>query len=132
MSYNTEKRNNLLRFLRENSQNSFTVDELCNNVLNGEGGKSTIYRLVSKLCAEGALRKIFNESTKKISYQYLDCEHCHEHLHLKCKNCGKLIHLDENASQILENSLLQSRGFEIDEGAMLFGRCIDCRGGKNA
>ncbi len=129
MSYNTEKRNLLIEFLKENSQHSYTVNELCERILPDGRAKSTLYRLVSKLCEEGYLKKLFSADNRRTSYQYMDRVLCHEHLHLKCKDCGKLIHLDKKISLCFEYELLSKQGFELDGGEMIYGRCNSCRGG---
>lgn len=129
MSYNTEKRNMLLGFLRENSQSSYTVEELCRHILPDGKAKSTLYRLVSRLCDEGLLKKVLDEPSGLISYQYMDGG-CHEHLHLKCKDCGKLIHLNKKTSHFLFDEIFHNENFELDGGEILFGRCGSCRGCK--
>ncbi|MBR5817405.1 MAG: transcriptional repressor [Clostridia bacterium] len=129
MSYNTEKKILLLNFFKSNKESAYTVEEILASLSPSGNAKSTVYRLISRLCEEGTLRKLFDEDSRRISYQYMDSGHCREHLHLKCKECGRLIHLDESISHILENKLLESRGFEMDGGAILPGRCQECRGG---
>lgn len=125
MSYNTEKRNLLIEFFKANSQNSYTVEELCCHVLPDGRAKSTVYRIVSRLCEEGLLEKVLDSNTGLISYQYMDGS-CHRHLHLKCKDCGSLIHLDEKISHLLFEELYENHGFSLDGGAMLFGKCRLC------
>lgn len=126
MVYNTEKKAKLLTFLKENAEKSYTVEEICEKILENGHGKSTVYRLVSRLCEDGVLRKILDESTGKISYGYLDCPRCHSDLHLKCRECGQLIHVDDKAFHAFEGSLFKSSGFIIDRGALIFGVCEAC------
>jgi len=57
-------------------------------------------------------------------------DHCHKHLHLKCKGCGRLIHLDEKISHEFEESVLNIGGFAIEEGTLLLGTCVECIGGS--
>ena len=132
MSYNTEKRHLLIEFFKINSQKAYTVDEICNAVIPQANCKSTIYRLVAKLCDEGMLRKLLDEESGKVTYQYLGNVSCHEHFHLKCKDCGRLIHLDDRVSRALLDGLIANQGFELDSGAMLFGKCQSCRGGSSS
>jgi Fur family ferric uptake transcriptional regulator len=126
MTYKTKKRELLLDFLKENSQSSFTVEELCQSILPDGNAKSTVYRLVSKLCKEGTLKKLMLGDAGKFSYQYVKGAACHEHLHLKCKDCGRLIHLDAPTSHFLENELIKKEGFILDADTMLFGVCSEC------
>lgn len=126
MIYNTEKRTKLIEFLSSNSKNAYTAEEICRSILDGERGKSTIYRLISKLVDDGILHRISDAKTRRITYQYIGSRGCSEHLHLKCTECGKLIHLDDTTSHILEKRIFKSRGFALDGGAMIFGKCEGC------
>ena len=129
MTYNTEKRAALISFLENNSDGAFTIDEIADRLSPDGSGKSTYYRLVSKLVEEGVIKRISDERTRHTTYQYLGDNGCCEHLHLKCKECGRLIHLDHDASHAVEEAIMGLGGFSIDEGAILFGRCRGCKEG---
>ena len=126
MTYNTEKRAELVRFLESNGGSSVTIEEICAAILTDGKGKSTVYRLMSKLVSDGGVRKISDPKTRHVTYQYIHAGHCSEHMHLKCKECGKLIHLDEETSRNFERQIKCSRGCALDEGALLFGVCGSC------
>ncbi len=126
MIYNTEKRTKLIEFLSENSKNAYTAEQICKNILADERGKSTVYRIISKLVDDGLLHRISDAKTRRITYQYIGSRGCSEHLHLKCTGCGKLIHLDDTTSHILEKRIFKSEGFALDCGAMIFGKCEGC------
>ena len=125
MTYITGKRDSIIKYLSENALYSHTLPEICSAVLNGEKGKSTVYRIISELCQEGRVRKISDEKTRHCSYQYVG-GHCLEHFHLKCKECGRLIHLDCDITGELRRAVLENNGFAIDDGAFLFGKCEKC------
>ena len=126
MTYNTTARRELLAFFEEHSDRAFTLDEICDEMIEHAHGKSTVYRLVPKLVEAGCLRRIPDANTWKATYQFIGGKGCSEHLHLKCKGCGKLIHLDPEISHALGDALKKSRGFTLDESTLLFGRCKDC------
>ena len=126
MTYNTEKRSEITSFLKASPNRTFTVEEIAAAVCPDGSAKSTVYRIVSKMVGEGSLRKITDEHSRHTTYQYLGGHGCSEHLHLKCKGCGRLIHLDEETSHLLEEKIMTNKHFAIDEGAMLFGRCEGC------
>lgn len=129
MTYNTEKRSAVISFLKENSSTAFTIDELSERLSPDGSGKSTYYRLISKLVEQGAIKRISDERTRHTTYQYLGNDDCCEHLHLKCKECGRLIHLDHSTSHAVEETIMEMGGFSIDEGAILFGKCRNCKEG---
>lgn len=126
MIYNTEKRTRLIKFLASNSNEAYTAEQICQNILDGERGKSTVYRLIARLVDDGIIHRISDAKTRRITYQYIGSRGCSEHLHLKCKGCGKLIHLDDVTSHILERRIFKSEGFALDGGAMILGRCEGC------
>ena len=129
MGYTTGKKEKILKLLSLNAGSTYTLEQICDEVLDKPSGKSTVYRIVSELVADGCLRRISDGRTRHCTYQYIGSHDCHKHLHLKCKGCGKLIHLDEGLSRELENSVLTVGRFEIEEGTLLFGTCLDCKGG---
>ena len=126
MIYNTEKRTKLLDFLKKNAGQAFTAEQICAGILDGEHGKSTVYRLISRMVEDGILRRISDGKTRKVAYQYIGDSCCSEHLHLKCKDCGVLIHLDDLTSHILEMRILKTEGFTLDGGTLIYGKCESC------
>ena len=128
MKYNTKRREEIASFLMNNSERAFTSEQIACAVLDGDSGRSTVYRLLSELVADGCIRRI-TDGTRHVTYQYVGGEHCHHHLHLKCKGCGRLIHLDESTSREVEERLSTS-GFTIDGGELLLGTCSDCGGAR--
>lgn len=126
MTYNTEKRAELVEFFSQSNGQAYSIEEICSAILKDGSGKSTVYRLVSKLVDEGALRRISDGRTRRVTYQFIHTGHCSEHLHLKCKECGKLIHLDDEISHMLEKRIMNAKGFALDDGALLYGKCENC------
>ena len=125
MTYNTGKREQILKFLADNSARSYTLEQICENIIPDGHGKSTVYRIVSELVDKDCLRRLSDGKTRHCTYQYVGDEECRGHLHLMCRDCGKLIHLDAKLSHELCGTLLAS-GFAVDEGSMLFGKCEVC------
>ena len=130
--YQTKPRRLLLNFLAEQPHKSFTADELADALTARHGeeapGKSTVYRLVSKLVKEEQLKRFEPEGSHRSYYQISGCNG-HDHLHLKCTDCGRLIHMKETASAQLLRDILQSNGFSVDEHrTVIFGRCNQCKG----
>jgi Fur family ferric uptake transcriptional regulator len=130
MTYNTPMRTQIVAFFENNRERAFSLEEICSCLAPDGKGKSTIYRLVSRLVDAGCVRRVADGKTRHVTYQFIGGEKCSEHLHLKCVDCGKLIHLDENISHAFGQALKDSRGFFLDEGALLFGKCSDCGGAR--
>lgn len=128
MTYHTAQKARLFSFLQQHADTAFTAEELC-AALTGAGavGKSTVYRLLPQLVAEGQVKRFSGSGQRRALYQAVGCAHCDAHLHLKCTVCGKLIHLDESASDAVLHRVLQSSAFSVDEGqTVLFGKCAAC------
>ena len=126
MGYMTGNKERILGFLLENANSSYTLEQICAALTTDGKGKSTVYRIVSRLVAEGCVRRLSDGKTRHCTYQYVGGEHCHHHLHLKCKGCGRLVHLGEGESRRFERVLLDIGGFVIEEGTLLFGTCKEC------
>ncbi len=123
-TYQTEQRKLLIDFLSRNSGKQLTVDEIAAQF---PAGKSTLYRLIGKLTKEGLVRKSANENSRKFFYEFLGADSCHAHFHLKCSDCGKLIHLESDISAKLHTNLLNSYNFEADAfKTTIVGKCENC------
>lgn len=136
-TYNTANRASLLRFLSEVPDRQFTVGALY-TALCEKGiviGKSSLYRILEKLCAEGAVRKFRDAELDCSFFQYVGSDaECDHHLHLKCFGCGKLIHLECDMAGELVKHIRDEHGFAIDsKKSVLYGVCRECRllGGKD-
>lgn len=124
-SYQTQQKTAVLEFLRKNAEKQYTVDELLAAMGENAPVKSTAYRLIKKLCDEGLVRRFTRDDTQSAVYQLMGEHCCSEHLHIKCVDCGVLMHLDGAAQAMLT----EKTGFVIDDvRSMLYGRCAACAG----
>lgn len=124
-SYHTQQKTALLDFLEQNAGRQFTIDEIIEAMGESAPPKSTAYRLVKKLCDDGEVCRFTREGTTGAVYQLSGKCCCAEHLHIKCVDCGLLIHLDRAAQEALS----KNTGFVIDDlRSMLYGRCAACAG----
>lgn len=122
-SYQTQQKAALLAFLERNAEHQFTIDEIIATMGEAAPAKSTAYRLIKKLCDDGQVRRFTREGTASSVYQLAGSSCCSEHLHIKCVDCGLLIHLDSAAC----DTLAKATGFVIDdEKSMLYGYCANC------
>lgn len=126
-SYQTKQKKLLLDFLKENSGNPLTIEEIAAGLTGEEApGKSTVYRLVNRLVEEGSVRRFPKGNSRHFVYQLLDCHGCREHMHCRCVSCGKLFHMDRSVSLELKQTLA-SGGFSLDTAnTTLLGTCKGC------
>lgn len=131
--YKTSQREILLDFLRSHPDEEFTTEAIT-EALSGEAiGKSTIYRLISKLCDDGDILRTRGINGKRTLYRYIDRTHeCDAHFHLKCRDCGKIIHLDCEFMEELGRHIAGEHGFILDpKSTVINGVCAQCEKGDN-
>ena len=128
MGYRTEQKKLLLLYLSTHAERAFSLCELADTMAECGVGKSTVYRLVARLTEEGAVRRYARDEGRGYTYQYLERQECHSHLHLRCTLCGRVIHVSEEVSRRLAQALLESDSFALDDSrTLLFGQCVECR-----
>lgn len=90
---------------------------------------ATVYRNLDRLVEEQVLSRQKTPEEHENYYQYLSPElSCNQHLHLVCRKCGRVIHLNCDFMETLRSHLLASHGFTIDcRESMLVGLCDQCR-----
>lgn len=133
--YKTEQKKILLDYLSTHAERAFSLEELLPPMVERGVGKSTVYRLVARLAEEGAVRRYLREGKRGYTYQFFAGHDCHAHLHLRCTDCARVLHLSDGVSDGLRALLSSDGGFTLDgERTMLYGRCADCasRMGKEA
>ena len=125
MRYNTKQKDNILKII-ENKDKQFTIKSLYDE-LNGSVGLTTIYRLVNNLVNENILNKIISKDNITY-YEYLKTCKNKNHFYLKCDNCLKLIHIDCDCIEKLENHILEEHSFNINnQNIIINGLCKNCR-----
>ena len=68
-SYNTEQRAMLTGFLKDNNESALSAEEIAEGLKEKykeeAPGKSTVYRLLSRLCEEGSVKRFSSECKKE-------------------------------------------------------------------
>jgi Fur family ferric uptake transcriptional regulator len=91
-------------------------------------GLTTIYRHLERLVLSGKIRKYFVDGVTSACYQYIeDGRSCPEHFHLKCENCGVLLHLECDMLDEIPKHVYGEHSFLINKSKIVFyGKCADC------
>lgn len=135
-TYNTQQKKELIDFLRKHPERAYTIDDIAEEMnvdpeFANPPGKSTIYRLMPGLEDENLVKCFSSSRGTKAAYQIIDGESCHFHIHLKCTCCGRLLHMSDEESKDICDSLLKADGFRLDMGrTTLFGLCTSCTENK--
>lgn len=130
--YKTAQREALLGFLRENSESAFTVSQIAEGIKNSSRvektpGESTLYRLIKELVENGEVRRTVIGNSRTFVYQIVKSNDCGHHLHMKCKVCGKLCHMDEEESREIMEKIRSNDLFEVDSSTIIIGKCSGCK-----
>lgn len=129
--YNTRQKEKLLDYLIHNRDVHTSVQKI-SAYLTSEGtpvGTATIYRQLDRLVEQGTVRKYVIDGKTGACYQYIGNEHdCHEHFHLKCVCCERLIHIDCEHLLGINKHILEHHDFAVDSSKTVFyGKCSECR-----
>lgn len=134
-TYNTRQRDLILHFLEAHGERCFTVKSLL-AALRDENisiGETTVYRCVTKLAAEGRVRKFISDKGDSACFQYSkNAEACKAHYHLKCLKCGAVLHMDCERMRGLASHIQAEHNFTLDNAqTILYGICAGCsKGGQ--
>ena len=87
---------------------------------------------MTRLVEEKRVKRQLADGSRKAIYRITLDEHCHNHLHLQCTKCGRVLHLDEEVSDRLLDTVKMLKDFSVsEEDTVLMGKCADCTlGGK--
>lgn len=128
--YTTRQRIAILDFLRENSNRHIKASDVVTHMLeNGiKIGTATVYRTLEKFEDEGLVRKFIVDEHTGACYQFAGTPaSCHSHFHLKCTECGKLIHLSCEFLENMEKHIYEEHGFTVSSAkTVIYGVCAEC------
>ena len=126
-AYNTVQKKYLYEILKKHKDRHLSAEEIYSLIPDKKLGKSTVYRLLSNLVGSGVLRRYTEEGSRQFLYQLVGGRKCDSHFHLKCLDCGRVIHLRENLSDTVASEIFSQYNFKIDEKKTVFlGQCDDC------
>ena len=91
-------------------------------------GLATVYRNLELLNELGILNKVeFGDGRARYELSAANPQ-LHQHHHLICLNCKKIIEFEDDLLDDLENLIAKKSGFEIvNHEVKFFGYCSECR-----
>ena len=96
--YKTKAKDYILEYIKNNKERRFSVNDIQEYLIENDINinLTTIYRNLDKLSLNGILLKFKNTKEDFNVYQYNEPgAGCHEHLHIECSKCGKILHIDD-------------------------------------
>lgn len=124
----TPQRRSVLGTILENQGKHLSAEEIYDLVKKTcpEIGLATVYRTMQVL---DELRLVYkhNFDDGRIRYEITQNED-HQHHHLVCKKCGKVIEVEEDLLEQLETQVEKKYTFSItDHNVKFFGYCNSCK-----
>ena len=128
--YHTRGKDILLSYFKNHCDKRFCAKDVMNFLHESEISMNqvTVYRNLEKLTVEGSLIKSKQANDENCYYQYVgDNTRCHNHLHMQCKQCGKIIHLDDEFMHGFNDYIRSNFGFCVEpRESVLMGICSEC------
>jgi Fur family ferric uptake transcriptional regulator len=128
--YKTEGRGRIMDILQRAGGTPLSVPQI-EGQLREHGSplnKTTIYRYLDRLEESGDVVKYTGDDGRKALFQLVDkANRCDQHLHLKCVECGNLIHMDGPPMSALAEKVYTDHGFMIQcRNSVIYGLCREC------
>ncbi len=125
----TPKREQVLRVLLENKDKHLSAEEVYNLVRlrAPDVGLATVYRTLELFTNFDVIHSVdFGDGRKRYEFgSHSDAGHRHHHL--ICFDCGKIIEVNEDLLEELEERVTERYNFVIsDHELKIFGWCKDC------
>lgn len=128
--YATKKRTRILKYFEENPDKDVCVNDIYEYLKTNDMNVNvtTIYRYLDKLVEQGVVLKTVHGKKEQATYQYMEGRMgCCHHLHMKCRKCGKIQHLDCGFMEEIMKHMGQEHGFVIDcRKSYIAGVCREC------
>ena len=125
----TRQRKDIFNLLSNNKEKHMSAEEIQNEISkkNSNLGIATIYRTLQHFVDSGiAIKHDFDDG--KSRYEINEDESLHNHHHLICQKCGKIIEVNLDLMDELENQIEKSYEFEINNHTVkVYGICKNCR-----
>lgn len=118
-------------YLRNHQEHRISATDIFNMMKENslDVNKTTVYRNLDKLEAEGKLQKYKLPEAHVSYYRYIDDQKdCRDHLHMQCARCGRIFHLNCDFMDEIRNHLQTEHGFLLDcNESLLVGYCKECQ-----
>ena len=131
MGYHTRQKEALLACLKASVGVGLSVAEILALLKSRRAsvGRTTVYRLLDELVADGRVRRYSETGSRERRYEYIDdqatfdvrCSCCHRIFHLHCQAFASML-------TDLREHIHNFHGFTLEENTPLFhGICPSCR-----
>lgn len=128
LSYSTKQRRLLLDYLSNHTDEKLSARQIAFALSHEDISLSAVYRNLSALEKTGAIKRSEVSNSREVFYQYIDSDHCKEHLHLSCNKCGKIFHMNAKDSNAFIKIIAENEMFAVDRArTVVYGICKNCQ-----
>lgn len=129
--YHTKCKDLILKYAETHAERRFSAADVF-SYLKEQGSQvnlTTVYRNLEKMIENKLLIKFKTAEQESALYQFVKPHgNCHEHLHMQCSVCGKVMHLECCLMNEIMEHLKMYHGFMLEcTGSVLNGICADCK-----
>jgi len=124
----TGQRLKILSLLIENNDKHLSAEDIHKLLVENDEkiGIATIYRTLGVLEKLNMIARLYVDDGC-IRYQVIDPHKEHEHHHLICQKCGKIIDMQDDLLDNLENKIKDIYDFRVlNHKVKFYGICKDC------
>lgn len=129
--YNSKGSQLIEAFLEKQKDYSFCVGDVWEYIQEkGENiNTTTIYRNLERLEKEGRLITYKSTTSDSTMYQHVaEHQNCHKHLHMRCRECGKIYHLEGELVDQFSKQITEVYGFVLEpQASSVIGLCLNCQ-----
>ena len=128
-NYTTKQREAILLFLRTMQGEHLTASQIVEHFSSSEMpiSTATVYRCLERFVANGEIRRYVMNGNSGARFEYITSDVNENKFHLKCENCGRLMHFQ---CELLEDSLghlFENHYFKVNmQKSVLYGECEIC------
>ncbi|MGF7145114.1 Fur family ferric uptake transcriptional regulator [Anaerotaenia torta] len=129
--YNTKQSDAILAYLSSLNGEHVTAGQIASHFETSDYpiGLATIYRHLDKLVENGTIRKYTLDGVSGSCYQHISSAHEHQQIHLKCEQCGAVLHLQCSVMENVPQHVYEEHAFLINPmKTVLYGKCSNCIG----
>ena len=126
--YMTKQRQILLDYFSCHTHEALSAKQIADALGKEQISPSAVYRNLAALEEDGLLKRVSKPGSHEAFFQYTDDSRCHEKLHLSCKRCGKMYHMNTSGAELLIRTIAEKEGFSVDRSeTVLYGLCEACQ-----
>ncbi|MCQ2979526.1 MAG: transcriptional repressor [Clostridia bacterium] len=129
--YKTKQRDLIIEYFKKSKRKHITADDIITHFKNKNipVSKATVYRSLDMLVKENIITKYMIDEKVQACYSYQEhsCDK-NNHYHLRCNECDKVFHIDNEEFTKMSNKIKKEFDFDIDVSkTVLYGKCKECK-----